>query len=162
MAQGSVFRNAIGWLGLVDDGRYADEIEIEDTAEETEPVVEEPPAKPVKARQKPEPLPQPEPAPDFAGDNSQTMLLTSGIVMTPSRYDAVQPIADRYRGGLVTLMNLRAMSDAQARRSVDFFSGLVYGLNGSMKSVAERVFLMVPVGASISQEAFEEAMAEIS
>lgn len=182
MAPGSRFRNAIGWLGLVDDDRYVDTpsapqqpdvvpvVPEARPAPTTPPVVKTPPVaapapQPVAA---PPEVPAPRPAPasggtsaSFVGDNSQTMLLTAGLLIQPSNYDDIQPIADRYRGGLVTIMNLRIMSVADARRSLDFFSGVVYALQGSIRGLRSGVFLLVPVGARIDQTAIDDVMAEL-
>lgn len=174
MASRSRFRNAISWLGLVDDDRF------------DEPVAE-------RAQEDPE---QPAPshaestsqtsftsdkqsdqaagftsnpaagfsgdsAAGFSGDNSQTVLLTTSIVLTPSSYTDIQPIADRYRTGLPTIMNLRVMSIADAKRSVDFFSGMLYALDGSIRRVAKGVFLLEPLGVALDPSSLEQSLANL-
>jgi len=155
MAGGSKLKNAISWLGLVDDDRF-----------------EEPP---LQAEEKPAAVgasPSPEPAPviepdhrsdkgGFAGDNSATVLLTTGIVMTPTTYKEIQPIADRYSAGLPTIMDLKVMSIADAKSSVDFFSGMLYALHGSIRRVAKGVFLLEPVGVTLDAAALDQALADV-
>jgi len=109
------------------------------------------------------PAPPVEPAgdPGFAGDNSRTMLLTAGPLVSPPSYDDIQPIVDRYCGGLVTIMNLRSMPVADAKRSLDFCAGVAYALQGSCKRLRSGVFLLVPVGARVEQSAIEDALADL-
>jgi len=155
MANRSRFRNAISWLGLVDDDRF-DEPVAEQDLEETQP-----------APSHAEPTTEagfaatPEPSVGFSGDNSQTVLLTTSIVLTPSSYTDIQPIADRYRTGLPTIMNLRVMSIADAKRSVDFFSGMLYALDGSIRRVAKGVFLLEPLGVALDPSSLEQSLANL-
>jgi len=180
MAPGSRFRNAIGWLGLVDDDRYVEVTPAEEPAVTPDVAI---PADPPSARPAPGPGPvrvqTPAPAPvvvprqppvsqaepanatGFAGDNSRTMLLTPGPLISPPGYDDIQPIVDRYCGGLVTIMNLRGMPVADAKRSLDFCAGVAYALQGSCKRLRSGVFLLVPVGARIDQSAIDDALAEL-
>ena len=47
------------------------------------------------------------------------------------------------------IMNLQSTDDAIARRLVDFASGLVYGLDGKIEMVANRVYLLTPVNVEV-------------
>jgi cell division inhibitor SepF len=50
------------------------------------------------------------------------------------------------------IMNLQSTEDAIARRLVDFASGLVYGLDGKIELVANRVYLLSPADVEVSAE----------
>lgn len=163
MALGSKLKSAMGWAGFVDDDRYVPagtptvtettkpDATAAGSSERSDPVV------PVVR-----PAPTPEPVVTFAGDNNQTVLLATGLLVAPASYQAIQPTCDRYRGGLVTLVNLRTMPLADAVRSLDFFQGMAYALQGRVKRLADKVFLLIPVGAQVDQGAVESAMAELS
>ena len=47
---------------------------------------------------------------------------------------------------------LQSTEDSIARRLVDFASGLVYGLDGKIELVANRVYLLTPADVEVSAE----------
>ncbi len=49
-------------------------------------------------------------------------------------------------------MNLTDMSDADAKRLVDFAAGLVFGLHGSIERVTSKVFLLSPEAVEVHAE----------
>jgi cell division inhibitor SepF len=53
-------------------------------------------------------------------------------------------------------MNLQGCEDSIARRLVDFASGLVFGLDGKIERVAERVYLLTPANMEVSAEEREK------
>ena len=57
-------------------------------------------------------------------------------------------------------MNLQSTEDATARRLVDFASGLVYGLDGKIELVANRVYLLTPADVEVSAEDREQLAGE--
>jgi cell division inhibitor SepF len=61
-------------------------------------------------------------------------------------------VADRFKEGTAVIMNLQSTDDAIARRLVDFASGLVYGLDGKIELVANRVYLLTPADVEVSAE----------
>lgn len=70
----------------------------------------------------------------------------------PAAFNDAQEIGDKFREGYSVLINLQAADPELSRRLVDFASGLAYGLGGSMKPVAEKVFLLTPAGVQVSAE----------
>jgi len=50
------------------------------------------------------------------------------------------------------IVNLTAMADADARRLVDFSAGLVFGLQGSIERVTNKVFLLTPPNVEVTAE----------
>jgi YggT family protein len=52
-------------------------------------------------------------------------------------------------------MNLSDMSDADAKRLVDFAAGLVFGLHGTIERVTSKVFLLSPVHVEVATEEAE-------
>jgi cell division inhibitor SepF len=57
-------------------------------------------------------------------------------------------------------MNLQGTDDAIARRLVDFASGLVFGLDGKIEPVANRVYLLTPENMEVSAEERERLREE--
>ena len=59
-------------------------------------------------------------------------------------FDDAKRIADLMRERIPVIVNLRNTETTLVRRLVDFSSGLVYALDGSIRKVAEGVLLMSP------------------
>ena len=70
----------------------------------------------------------------------------------PRRFNEAREVADRFKDGTAVIMNLQSTDDAIARRLVDFASGLVYGLDGKIEMVANRVYLLTPANVEVSAE----------
>jgi cell division inhibitor SepF len=70
----------------------------------------------------------------------------------PTNFNDAQELGDKFREGYSVIMNLQAADADLSRRLIDFASGLVYGLAGSMQPVADRVFLLTPSGVQVSAE----------
>jgi cell division inhibitor SepF len=67
----------------------------------------------------------------------------------PVRYDEAKDIADMVKAGRPVLMDIGAAEETVARRLIDFVSGLIYGVDGSMEKVAPGVFLIKPRGVRV-------------
>jgi len=61
----------------------------------------------------------------------------------------VEEPAYRLRQGYVVIVNLEKASDEVARRTIDFLSGVAFGIRGSYEKIGEKVFLFAPPGYSI-------------
>ena len=72
------------------------------------------------------------------------------VSIKPSRYDDAKEIADRVKAGTPVLMNISAADEVIARRLIDFASGLIYGIEGSMEKVSPGVFLIKPPGVRVT------------
>jgi cell division inhibitor SepF len=70
----------------------------------------------------------------------------------PKRFNEAREVADRFKEGTAVIMNLQGTEDSTARRLVDFASGLVYGLDGKIELVANRVYLLTPADVEVSAE----------
>ncbi|WP_298742514.1 cell division protein SepF [uncultured Microbacterium sp.] len=80
---------------------------------------------------------------------------TSGTVseiltVHPKQYRDAQIIAENFRDGIPVIINLSQMSDADARRLIDFASGLSLGLYGRIERVTSKVFLLSPENVAVS------------
>lgn len=61
----------------------------------------------------------------------------------------VEEPAYRLRQGFVVIVNLEKASEEAARRTIDFLSGVAFGIGGSYEKIGEKVFLFAPPGYSI-------------
>ena len=70
----------------------------------------------------------------------------------PVAYNDIQKIGERYREGFPVIMNLTEMDDKSAMRLIDFASGLIFGLHGTIEKVTNKVFLLSPSNVEVSAE----------
>lgn len=161
----TMWRKTLAYLGLVEDyeDEYAD-------------LPEEPPMRPQRqphgqgmAAMPPEPPrpepsnvrrispARPEPPPSYASQpvqSSTVNTISSGKVhiTEPSTFNDIEEVGDRFRSGIPVIMNLAGASESVAKRLLDFASGLIYGLEGRIERVGDRVFLLTPRGVDVSTE----------
>lgn len=69
--------------------------------------------------------------------------------LKPRTYNDARLIGEAFRQGVPVIMNLTEMSDADAKRLVDFSAGLSFGLHGSIERVTTAVFLLSPAHVEI-------------
>lgn len=67
-------------------------------------------------------------------------------------YEDSREIALNYRAGTPVIVNMGAMSEADSRRLVDFMLGLRWGLEGHLRRVTNKVWLLTPNGVDINGE----------
>ncbi|WP_020105791.1 cell division protein SepF [Nocardia sp. 348MFTsu5.1] len=72
--------------------------------------------------------------------------------LRPSSYAEARTIGERFRDGSPVIMDLVDMSNADAKRLVDFAAGLAFALHGSFDKVATKVFLLAPADIDVSPE----------
>lgn len=72
------------------------------------------------------------------------------VTVHPKQYRDAQAIAENFRDGIPIIINLSQMSDADARRLIDFASGLSLGLYGRIERVTSKVFLLSPENIAVS------------
>lgn len=62
----------------------------------------------------------------------------------PKSFSDGRNIGEAFRTGKVVIMNCTEMSEVESKRIVDFVSGLIFASGGSIKRVANKVFLLTP------------------
>jgi cell division inhibitor SepF len=128
-------RKSMVWLGLADD-QY-------EYAEPEEPVT--PHVQPVITRAASvTPLPRRAPAKAVVPEMNEI------ITVHPRQYRDAQQIADHFRDGTPVIINLTQMTESEARRLIDFASGLSTGLRGRIERVTSKVFLLSPEHITVS------------
>ncbi len=73
----------------------------------------------------------------------------------PRAYKDAQVIAESFRDGIPVIINLSQMSEPEARRLIDFASGLSQGLYGKIERVTNKVFLLSPAHVAVSGDQAE-------
>ena len=97
---------------------------------------------------------EPEPAPAAAattntGFNGHVMNMNSGnkqevVLFHAKAFDDAAKAADELRRRKAVILNMENVDKALTRRVVDFLSGAVYALDGSVKKVAQSTYLFCP------------------
>ncbi|MFC5501508.1 cell division protein SepF [Lysinimonas soli] len=77
------------------------------------------------------------------------------LTVHPRQYRDAQTIAESFREGVPVIMNLSQMSEPDARRLIDFASGLSQGLYGKIERVTNKVFLLSPEHVAVSGDQAE-------
>ncbi|MDF1480165.1 cell division protein SepF [Leifsonia sp. H3M29-4] len=77
------------------------------------------------------------------------------LTVHPRQYKDAQIIAENFRVGVPVIINLSQMSEPDARRLIDFASGLSQGLYGKIERVTSKVFLLSPEHVAVSGDQAE-------
>lgn len=131
------------YLGLADE-----ELEYEEPAAAAAPAAAAPAAAQVKNAAPVTPLrkaPAPKPT-------TQAAEMNEILTVHPRQYRDAQVIAESFRDGIPVIINLSQMSEGDARRLIDFASGLSQGLYGKIERVTNKVFLLSPAHVIVSGE----------
>ncbi|WP_432511958.1 cell division protein SepF [Kineococcus sp. SYSU DK001] len=173
-------RNAMVYLGLAEDDRYAEDGEVEQTRPRPEPT------HPVRHEPREQPRPEPrlevrhEPRPEPVGERRSSPAATAQVTpirkqvahvvsptssssssaselhrittIHPRTYNEAKIIGESFREGVPVIMNLTDMDDSDAKRLVDFSAGLVFGLHGAIERVTNKVFLLSPQNVEVATQ----------
>lgn len=140
------------YLGLIEeyDDEYADLPEEPAMAAR---VSEAPRPEPTNVRRIAPSRPEPPPEPTGVGRSTVQPVPSGKVHITdPTTFNDVEEVGDQFRNGVPVIMNLAEASEPTAKRLLDFASGLIYGLDGRIERVGERVFLLTPSGTDVSSE----------
>lgn len=72
------------------------------------------------------------------------------VIYEPHNYDDVQKLIDRLKTGEQVIVNFANVDGVSFYRMIDFLSGAVYALNGTIQKITANIFLFAPYGAKIS------------
>lgn len=74
------------------------------------------------------------------------------LTVHPTAYRDATVVAESFRDGVPVILNLSRMNDADAKRLIDFASGLAMGLRGRIERVTSKVFLLSPEHIALSSD----------
>ncbi len=81
--------------------------------------------------------------------NIHTTAQLKVVVMSPMSFDEARDVADYLKTKNPVVINLETLPKDLSRRMVDFLSGAVYALGGSIQKIANGIFLATPYNVSI-------------
>lgn len=70
----------------------------------------------------------------------------------PQNFADAHTIGEYFRHDIPVIINLHSMSAADAKRIVDFASGLIFGRRGDIERLSSRVFLIMPAHCRILKD----------
>src|SRR5436190_12630414 len=142
------WKKALSYLGLVEEEGYDEMDEVEAEA----PVRPEPVA--VRSMERTGSHPAMQHSEHIVRTIPQPRMGPAAMIhkTEPKRFNEARDLGDKYRDGIPVIMNLQGTDDTIARRLVDFASGLVFGLDGKIELVANRVYLLTPANMEVSAE----------
>lgn len=78
------------------------------------------------------------------------------ILLEPRAYSESQQIADHLKNRNSVVVNLKRVTAAQAKRIIDFLSGCVYAIGGTMQKIGVGIYLCTPKNVNIQGKITDE------
>lgn len=72
------------------------------------------------------------------------------VTLDPQSYADAREVAANFRAGVPVIVNIGAMSENDAKRMLDFMIGLKEGLEGHLRRVTPKVFLLSPTNVAVT------------
>lgn len=72
------------------------------------------------------------------------------VIYQPLTYDDTQNIIDNLKSHKPVIVNLESLDLSLAQRILDFLSGAVYAINGTIQKVSKGIFVLAPENVDIS------------
>lgn len=136
---GNPLKKTMVFLGLAEEELDEQGMPVETARAEHEPAAAAPaPVKPVQRAQV-TPLRKVAPVRQVSAQAMNEIL-----TVHPTEYRDAANVAEAFREGVPVILNLSRMNEADAKRLIDFASGLTMGLSGRIERVTSKVFLLSP------------------
>ena len=78
------------------------------------------------------------------------------ILLEPRAYSESQQIADHLKRRNSVVVNLKRVTSDQAKRIIDFLSGCIYAIGGTMQKVGVGIYLCAPNNVSVQGKISED------
>lgn len=137
---GNPLKKTMVFLGLAEEELDEQGMPVEAARQETEPAAAAAPAA-VRPQQKAQVTPLRKVTPVRA---ATPQAMNEILTVHPTEYRDAAQVAESFRDGVPVILNLSRMNDTEAKRLIDFASGLTMGLRGRIERVTSKVFLLSP------------------
>ena len=71
------------------------------------------------------------------------------VIMQPENFDDAQEICDHLKNKKPVVINLETLEKEGAQRIIDFLSGSVYALDGTIQKISNGIFIIAPFNVDI-------------
>ena len=78
------------------------------------------------------------------------------ILLEPRAYSESQQIADHLKNRNSVVVNLKRVTSDQAKRIIDFLSGCIYAIGGTMQKIGVGIYLCTPKNVNVQGKITEE------
>ena len=82
------------------------------------------------------------------------------ILLEPRAYSESQQIADHLKKRNTVVVNLKRVTNEQAKRIVDFLSGTLYAIGGNLQKLGPGIFLCTPKNINVQGKINEDEAAK--
>lgn len=89
-------------------------------------------------------------APIYSQPNVQSVQNGGVIIYSPRTYQDVQLLIDHLRMREQVIVDFSTLNQQSVYRILDFMSGAVYALSGSIQQITKNIFLFAPQGVTIT------------
>jgi cell division inhibitor SepF len=94
----------------------------------------------------------PEKKVSFIGKSKDLKNVSKVFVAAPREFEGIQVIADNFKRNIPVIINLQNADQNLSKRVIDFCSGLTYALEGNIKKVGDKVFLITPYNVEVNSK----------
>lgn len=85
----------------------------------------------------------------FGEQNNEQYVTNGTVIFTPKTYDDVGRIIDHLKRGDQVIVDFSSTNQGVEARILDFMSGAIYALGGSVKKITPDIFLFAPSHLSL-------------
>lgn len=78
------------------------------------------------------------------------------ILLEPRAFSESQQIADHLKKRNTVVVNMKRVTQEQAKRIIDFLSGTVYAIGGDLQKVGSGIFLCTPKNVNVEGSITDE------
>lgn len=78
------------------------------------------------------------------------------MVVKPKCFSAAVEVSDKLKQRHPVIFDVTGLDPDEAKRTVDFISGTVYGINGNVQKVSSGIFIATPASFDISGDYLKE------
>ena len=78
-------------------------------------------------------------------------------LLEPRAYSESQQIADHLKNRNSVVVNLKRVTSDQAKRIIDFLSGVIYAIGGSMQKIGVGIYLCTPKNVNVQGKISDES-----
>lgn len=79
------------------------------------------------------------------------------ILQEPRAFSEAQQIADHLKNRNSVVVNLKRVTSDQAKRIIDFLSGVIYAIGGSMQKIGVGIYLVTPKNVNVQGKISDDA-----
>ena len=79
------------------------------------------------------------------------------ILLEPRAFSESQQIADHLKNRNSVVVNLKRVTTEQAKRIIDFLSGVIYAIGGSMQKIGVGIYICAPKNVNVQGKITDDA-----